>query len=88
MQFSSSKKGAELHREKGLLQTYIRTACRGLMITPEQFLALTSQEDREQIQAGLLPPECVRAYAESFNEGVQSRRIIFHAAVGKLLHHN
>jgi len=56
----------------------IRTACRGLDITPEQFSMLCNREDLDLIRQGAFSPECLRAYAESFAEGILSRRIVFH----------
>jgi len=87
-QLSPLKRGPEL---RGVAQsepgntmiTRIRDACSGLTITPEQFLTLTSEEDRELIRGGMFSLECLRAYAESFDEGIQSRRIVFHPATGK-----
>lgn len=79
---------AKQHKQELLLLAPIKKACHGLTITPEQFLVLTSEEDRALIQDGIFFPECLRAYAESFAEGIQSRRIVFHPATGKLLHHN
>lgn len=66
----------------------IRAACRSLAITPDQFLALTTEEDRACIERGDLPPINLRAYAASYAEGIRSRRIAFHPTTGRLLRHN
>jgi len=87
-QLSSSKTGLEL---RGVAQAgiaCIRDACQGLTITPEQFLALTTEEDRGLIRSGKFSPECLRTYAVSFDEGIRSRRIVFHPTTGALLNHN
>ncbi len=50
-------------------------ACDGLDITPEQFDSLLTQEDRNLIIAGKFEDITLRAYAESFAEGIASGRI-------------
>jgi tubulysin polyketide synthase-like protein len=40
----------------------------GLPITAEQFRSFLSQEDLADIAAGLIPVECLRAYAERFSK--------------------
>ena len=56
----------------------IKQACDGFEITPDQFIALTTKEDRELILSGDLPLKVLRAYARSFSEGIQTGRIVFH----------
>ena len=56
----------------------IQQSCVGLEITPDQFIALTTKEDRELILSGDLSIEVLRAYAKSFTEGIQTGRITFH----------
>jgi len=61
------------------VMTTLRQACEGIEgITPAQFRALCTPEDIEYIQAGRFSLECLRAYARSFAEGIQSGRIVFH----------
>jgi hypothetical protein len=76
---------AKVHKQELIL---INAACKGQKITPGQFLALLSGEDQDLIRQGKFTPECLRAYAVSFAEGIQSKRIVFHPVTGKLLHHN
>ena len=66
----------------------IKAACQGLDITPEQFATICNKEDIELIAKGNFTPECLRAYAISFTEGIQSRRIIFHPTTNDLISHN
>ena len=56
----------------------VQQSCNGFAITPDQFLVLTTKEDRELILSGDLPIEMLRAYAKSFAEGIQTGRITFH----------
>jgi len=56
----------------------IKQACEGFEITPDQFITLTTKEDRELILSGDLPLKVLRAYAKSFAEGIQTGRITFH----------
>jgi len=65
----------------------IREACQGLNITPEQFMVLTTEEDRDCIQRGEFSLTNLRAYAVSFAGGIKSGRIVFHPATGNLLKH-
>lgn len=67
--------------------TIIRRACHGQNITPQQFLALTTEDDRTRISEGEFTHECLRAYAESFADGIKSGRIAFHPTAGHLLNH-
>ncbi len=78
---------AREHKPKLLLMAIIRQACNGLDITPGQFLALINQDDRADILAGNVPTECLRGYAKSFADGIQSGRIKFHPTSGALLKH-
>ena len=66
----------------------VREACLGQAITPDQFLLLTTLEDRGFIRQGAFPPETLRAYAGSFAEGIRDKRIVFHPTTGQLVHHN
>jgi hypothetical protein len=43
-------------------------ATAGLPITAEQFRGFLSQEDLAEIEAGFIPVECLRAYAERFSK--------------------
>jgi hypothetical protein len=56
----------------------VQQSCEGLAITPDQFIDLTTKEDRELILSGDLPIKVLRAYAKSFAEGIQTGRITFH----------
>jgi len=56
----------------------IQQSCEGLAITPSQFLALTTKEDREFILSGDIPVEMLKAYAKSYANGIQTGRITFH----------
>jgi len=78
---------AKQHKPELMLMAKIKQACTGLTITPEQFLALTTQEDRELIGAGKFSPDCLRAYARSYSEGIQTGRIVFHPTSGALARH-
>jgi hypothetical protein len=60
------------------LTARVSDICKGLAITPDQFIDLTTKEDRELILSGDLPIEVLRAYAKSFAEGIQTGRITFH----------
>jgi len=56
----------------------IKQSCKGFEITPNQFMGLTTKEDRDLILSGELPIKVLRAYAKSFAEGIQTGRITFH----------
>lgn len=45
-------------------------------ITPAQFGAMLSSEDLDDVEAGAIPVETLRAYAESFADGIRSGRIV------------
>jgi len=60
------------------LMELVSIACNGFEITPDQFIALTTKEDRDLILSGDLPLKVLRAYAKSFAEGIQTGRIVFH----------
>ena len=60
------------------LMACVSDACIGLDLTSEQFIRLTTKEDRELILSGDLPLKVLRAYAKSFAEGIQTGRIVFH----------
>jgi len=66
--------GIIMAREFGAMR-YIKIACRGLSLKSSQFAAVCNKEDLQLIGQGVFSPESLRAYAESFNEGVKSRRI-------------
>ena len=65
----------------------VRDACSGFEITPDQFIALTTAKDRNLILSGELPIELLKAYAESFAEGIANTRIVFHSTLGDLVRH-
>ena len=71
---------------KGVL-ALIKQSCEGFEITPDQFIALTTKEDRELILSGDLPLKVLRAYARSFSEGINKGRIVFHPTTGLLIKH-
>ena len=77
----------KVHKQELLLIARINAACKGLDITPGQFLALLSEDDKELVRQGRFSPESLRAYAVSFAEGIQSRRILFHPTTGVLIKH-
>jgi len=76
MQLKPQLQGGKVASNKLLVAVSI--ACKGLEITPDQFIALTIKEDRELILSGDLPTDVLRAYAKSFAEGIQTGRITFH----------
>jgi hypothetical protein len=52
-------------------------ACDGVPgITPAQFRGLLSAEDVADIEGGDIPAETLRAYAQSFVEGISSGRLV------------
>ena len=69
-------------------QELIEAACRGLEITSAQFRAICSKEDLEDISNGNTTLEELRIYAESFADGICTRRIVFHPTTKELIHHN
>jgi len=62
---------------KGVL-ALIKQSCEGFEITPDQFIGLTTKEDRELILSGKLPVKLLRANAKSFAGGIKTGRITFH----------
>lgn len=78
---------AKQHKPDLMLMVKVRQACRGLAITPDQFLALATEEDRRQIVEGTIDLETLQAYAVSFTDGIQTGRIAFHPTSGALLRH-
>ncbi len=56
----------------------IEQSCEGFEITPNQFMGLTTKEDRELILSGELPIKVLKTYAKSFADGIQIGRITFH----------
>ena len=72
----------------GNLEATIQAACKGLNITPDQFMALLNDQDKAAILGGeIRVVPTLRAYAKSFAEGIQSGRIRFHPTSGALLEH-
>ena len=71
---------------KGVL-ALIKQSCEGFEITPDQFIRLTTKEDRELILSGDLPLKVLKAYAKSFAEGIKSGRIVFHPTTELLIKH-
>ena len=56
----------------------VKEAVQDLPITIDQFIALTTKEDRELILSGDLPLKVLKAYGKSFADGIQTGRITFH----------
>lgn len=77
------KYGQDVQAEK-----LIEAACRDLEITPAQFRSICSKEDLEDISNRSTELEEIRIYAESFAEGLRTRRIAIHPSTNKLIHHN
>jgi len=73
--------------EKSELVRRAKAACTGLSITPNQFMALLNDQDKAAILTGDISVECLRGYAKSFAEGIQSGRILFHPKSNALLRH-
>ena len=69
---------AREHKPELLLFTIVSDACEGLTITPQQFTALLTEEDKHLIIEGKFEGYTLRAYAKSFSEGIQTGRITFH----------
>ena len=65
----------------------IDTACYGLEITPSQFAAICTKEDLQLISKGEFSPKSLRAYAESIDDGIKSKRISFHPMTDALIKH-
>ena len=65
----------------------VKEAVQDLPITIDQFIALTTKEDRELILSGDLPLKVLKAYAKSFAEGIKSGRIVFHPTTELLIKH-
>lgn len=65
----------------------VQAACDGLIITPGQFQALLSEEDKVLIRQGRFSRAGLRAYAMSFAEGIRLRRILFYPTSQTLLNH-
>ena len=70
------------------LMVKVSDACKGFMITPQQFIALLTDEDKDDILLGGTQGDCLRCYAQSFSEGISSGRIAFHPSTGLLLKHD
>ena len=69
------------------LMAIVSKACDGLTITPQQFIALLTEEDKQDILSGGTQGDCLRCYAESFSEGIKTGRILFHPTTGFLIKH-
>ena len=78
---------AKKHKPELLLMAIIRQAVKGLKISPGQFQALLSEDDKELIRKGKFPSECLRAYAMSFAEGISTGRILFHPVTQAIQKH-
>ena len=66
----------------------IQAACQGIDgITPDQFMVLLNDQDKAAIAADDISEKCLRGYAKSFAEGIQSGRILFHPRSGALVRH-
>ncbi|MCH8079869.1 MAG: hypothetical protein IIA06_08855 [Proteobacteria bacterium] len=70
------------------LLTAVSDACEGLSITPQQFVNLLTEDDKEDILSGGTQSDCLRCYAESFNEGIKTGRIVFHPTTQLLIKHS
>jgi len=84
-QLNTHLEGGKVAHDK--LMICIKTACKGLSITPQQFTALLTEEDKHLIIKGKFEGHTLRAYARSFAEGIQSRLIVFHPKTVGLLRH-
>jgi len=78
---------ARQHKSTLLLFAIVSDACNGLLITPQQFIALLTEEDKQDILSGGTQGDCLRCYVESFNEGINKGRIVFHPTTGLLIKH-
>jgi len=79
---------AKQHKSELLLFAIVSGACNGIEITPQQFNALLTAEDKELILSGDVSQDCLSAYAASFAEGIKSGRIVFHPTTKKVIRHN
>ena len=79
---------AKQHKPELLLFTIVSDACEGLIITPQQFTALLTEEDKHLIIEGKFKGHTLRAYAESIDEGIKSGRIVFHPMTDVLIKHD
>ena len=69
------------------LMPLLSRTLRGADITPLQFLALCSEQDRDDITSGATPAAAVRTFAESLAQGIRDDRIRF-SETGQLVRHN
>jgi len=70
------------------LNSFLAKACNGIDgITPDQLRVLLSPDDTSDILADDISEKCLRGYAKSFAEGIQSGRILFHPKSGALVRH-
>lgn len=59
------------------INSLLAEACRGVAgITPQVFRSLLSPDDIADLLSGVDLPECWRAYARSYAEGIRTRRIL------------
>jgi hypothetical protein len=67
----------ELLKPRGPVNPHevLAAACDGVGIAPEVFRSLLSHEDLDDIAAGDIPVETLRAYAQAFAGGLRSGRI-------------
>ncbi|MCH8976285.1 MAG: hypothetical protein IH909_01530 [Proteobacteria bacterium] len=78
---------AKQHKPDLLLFAIVSEACEGLTITPQQFTALLTEEDKHLIIKGKFEGHTLRAYAKSFNNGINTGRIVFHPTTELLIKH-
>ena len=76
VQLKPHLRGGKVASNKLLVAVSI--ACKGLEITPDQFIWLTTKEDHELISSGNFSTDVLRAYAKNFADGIKERRIVFH----------
>lgn len=88
--FVSSPEGVSEEKYLGTpdpVTSYAEQACRDVPgITPEQFMALLSSDDCDDITAGLISAEALRSAARSYAEGIGNGRIRF-GMDGRLIVH-
>jgi len=87
MQLDTHLEGGKVASNNKLLFTIVSEACEGLSITPQQFISLLTEEDKQDILSGGTGVQTLRAYAESFNRGINSGRIVFHPTTELLINH-
>ena len=85
-QLNTHLEGGKVAHDK--LMICIKRACKELSITPQQFTALLTEEDKHLIIEGKFKGHTLRAYAESIDEGIKSGRIVFHPMTDVLIKHD